>query len=209
MMAALISGILLGLTVGVAPGPLLALVVSQTLTYGAKEGAKVAVAPLISDLPIVAVAFWIVLRLKSAPWAPALLSLAGGVYIVYLVRGNLQTRQGAQTAAATAPRSMKKGALVNLLNPHPYMFWMTVGAPLMAASWVSSPATSIFWMAGFYGGLVGAMQGIAFIAGRTRAFLSSRAYLWLNRILALVLLFFAGLLIKNGIGILRGFFASA
>lgn len=189
-----------------APGPLLALVVSQTLNFGAKEGAKVAIAPLISDLPIVLLAFLIVLRLQSAVWAPAILSLAGASYILFLAWGNFKLQHGVQLAPITAPRSMKKGVLVNLLNPQPYMFWLTVGAPLMTASWSVSPAASMIWMAGFYSALVGAMLSIALIAGRARAFLSSRAYLWINRFLSLILVIFAGLLIKNGIAILRGFF---
>lgn len=48
----LISGIVFGLAAGVAPGPLLALVFSETLKYGKKEGVTVAISPLITDLPI-------------------------------------------------------------------------------------------------------------------------------------------------------------
>ncbi len=38
----LISGIILGLAAGTSPGPLLALVFSETLKYGKKEGIKIA-----------------------------------------------------------------------------------------------------------------------------------------------------------------------
>ncbi|HRY44622.1 MAG TPA: hypothetical protein P5164_11830, partial [Thermoanaerobaculia bacterium] len=30
-----------------------------------------------------------------------------------------------------APQSLRKGVIVNLLSPNPYLFWMTVGAPAM------------------------------------------------------------------------------
>jgi threonine/homoserine/homoserine lactone efflux protein len=41
MMTALVSGVLLGLCCGLAPGPLLALVLAQTLRHGAREGCKI------------------------------------------------------------------------------------------------------------------------------------------------------------------------
>jgi hypothetical protein len=48
MMTALASGVLLGFSCGLAPGPLLALVLAQTLRHGAREGYKIALTPLVS-----------------------------------------------------------------------------------------------------------------------------------------------------------------
>jgi len=56
----LFTGLMLGLTAGVAPGPLLTLVVSQTLRYGVREGIKIAIAPIFTDLPIILAALWMV-----------------------------------------------------------------------------------------------------------------------------------------------------
>lgn len=53
MIGFLLSGILLGLSGGLAPGPLLTLVASETLRHGARAGVRVALAPLLTDLPIV------------------------------------------------------------------------------------------------------------------------------------------------------------
>ena len=49
----LLSGVIFGLTLGVSPGPLLTLVISETLKHNRKEGIKVAIALTITDLPIV------------------------------------------------------------------------------------------------------------------------------------------------------------
>lgn len=49
----LLTGVLLGLSSGLAPGPLLALVASETLRHGVRAGVRVALAPLITDLPII------------------------------------------------------------------------------------------------------------------------------------------------------------
>ena len=53
MISFLTTGAILGLSAGFAPGPLLTLVVSETLRYNVKEGIKVALAPIVTDLPIV------------------------------------------------------------------------------------------------------------------------------------------------------------
>ncbi len=53
-------GILLGLSAGVAPGPLLTLVVSETLSGGVGAGVRVALSPLLSDLPIILFAVFFV-----------------------------------------------------------------------------------------------------------------------------------------------------
>ncbi|NCD26558.1 MAG: hypothetical protein EOL86_13335, partial [Deltaproteobacteria bacterium] len=47
------SGLVLGLSAGLSPGPLLTLMLSETLRHGVRAGLLVAVAPLISDLPII------------------------------------------------------------------------------------------------------------------------------------------------------------
>jgi threonine/homoserine/homoserine lactone efflux protein len=32
----------------------------------------------------------------------------------------------------TMPKSLTKGILANALSPHPYLFWLSVGAPTMS-----------------------------------------------------------------------------
>ena len=51
-----VPGIVLGLAAGLAPGPLLVLVVAHSVRHGTREGVKVAIAPLITDLPIIGLA---------------------------------------------------------------------------------------------------------------------------------------------------------
>ena len=63
--AFLFSGIIFGLVGGLSSGPLLTLVISETLKHNRKEGIKVAVAPLITDLPIVLVTVFILSRLSK------------------------------------------------------------------------------------------------------------------------------------------------
>jgi len=62
MLSSLLAGIVMGLTAGFSPGPLSTLVITQTLRHGLKEGVKVAVAPLMTDLPIIAASLLLLSR---------------------------------------------------------------------------------------------------------------------------------------------------
>ncbi len=92
----------MGLAAGLAPGPLSALVVSQTLSYGIREGIKVAAAPLITDLPISLLAVLVGSRIASRPVPLGLLSLLGAIYICYLGWECLGIRIGDQKPPAAS-----------------------------------------------------------------------------------------------------------
>jgi threonine/homoserine/homoserine lactone efflux protein len=77
MEVSLIAGIILGLSAGLSPGPLLALVISQTLKHGVREGVKVALAPLITDAPIILLTFFVLTKLSRADFALGVISVAG------------------------------------------------------------------------------------------------------------------------------------
>ena len=59
----LFSGVVFGLSAGLSPGPLLTLVISETLKHNAKEGIKVSIAPILTDLPIVMITILVLSRL--------------------------------------------------------------------------------------------------------------------------------------------------
>jgi len=199
MILLLFSGIVLGATCGITPGPLLTFIISQTFNYGFKEGAKATIAPLITDLPIIAFAFIIAWRFEDVGWVPGLLSFAGAGFIIYLAWGNLRFHRETMPRTTTNARSILKGTLVNLLNPAPYFYWMTVGVPFLSKTWTATPAAAVAWVIGFYVALIGSKLTLAALVSRTRSFLNSTIYLWINRGLGLVLLFFAAMLVKLGL----------
>lgn len=194
----LIAGIVLGLPAGLSPGPMLTLVISQTLQHGVREGLRVAVAPLVSDAPVVALALWAAAAVSRTNTALAVLSLAGAAFLAFLAAGCLRSR-GIHTGAQPAAHSLAKAVAVNLLNPHPYLFWFTVGAPLLLRDWRSGAANAVGFLAAFYIGLVGSKVLVALLAGRGRRLLTGRAYVWIMRTLGVALLGFAALFAREGL----------
>lgn len=82
MLSSIASGAILGLSAGLAPGPLLALVITQTLKHSVKEGMRVALAPLVTDAPIIILSLLLLSELKESNRLLGLISLIGGVYVV-------------------------------------------------------------------------------------------------------------------------------
>ena len=90
MIALVSAGLVYGLSAGFSPGPLMALVISQTLKHGIREGVKVAVAPLITDLPIILVSLLVLTRLTDFKTALGVISIIGGIFVAYLAYGNFR-----------------------------------------------------------------------------------------------------------------------
>lgn len=65
MIEFLSTGTLLGLAAGFSPGPLLVLVISETLRHSVKEGVKLSIAPIITDTPILLVALFVLTQLSK------------------------------------------------------------------------------------------------------------------------------------------------
>jgi threonine/homoserine/homoserine lactone efflux protein len=194
-----ISGIIFGLTAGLSPGPLLTLVVSETLSQGKKAGMMIALSPLVTDIPIILVSIILFINISGFHIVTGIISLLGACFIGYLAYGNLASRRIEFGSQGNPSHSLRKGILTNILSPHPYIFWCTVGAPLIMKAYESNAVSAIWFIAGFYFCLIGSKISVAVIVDRTRVFLTGTFYLYSIKILGLLLLVFAFLFLKNGL----------
>ena len=196
-MAAFLAGVSLGFGAGISPGPLLTLVITTTLARGLAAGLRVGLSPLLTDAPIILIA---VLAVDALPaWAASALGLVGGIYVVYLGVETMRSARGARLDGDAAPvgaaNDLGRGVLVNLLSPHPWLFWITVGAPLLVAQWQRSPWQAAAFLFGFYLLLVGSKLALAVVIAGGRRRLDGP---WYGRVLLAsggVLLVFGILLI--------------
>jgi threonine/homoserine/homoserine lactone efflux protein len=203
VIAFLSAGVALGLYAGFSPGPLLTLVISQTIKHGPREGVKVAFAPIITDFPIILVSTFLLVRLSNYKSVLAVISILGGIFLVYLAYVSIRTKGVEVDMDEELPYSFMKGAIVNALNPHPYVFWVTIGAPLIIKSLAESYIAPVLFVGSFFGCLVGSKVLLVIITGKSRHFLTGRSYLYIMRVLGIVLLFFAFVLFKDGLHLLK------
>ncbi len=101
--------------------------------------------------------------------------------------------------------ALVKGVLVNVLSPHPYLFWISVGAPLVHRAMAVSVLAAGAFIAGFYLFLVGSKIALALVVARSRTVIKGRAYGVIMRGLGGVLCLLAVMLVKDGLRLLEVF----
>lgn len=198
------SGAVFGLAAGFAPGPLLALVLARSMRYGAREGVKVAVAPLVSDPPIVLLAVFVFARVATTDPILGVVALAGGVLLVYLAVEIIRAPPEPGRDPPGQAGSLLRGVATNLLNPHPYLFWLTVGAPTVVSARAAGGAAPAGFLAAMYGCLIAAKVLVAVAGGQGRVRLAGRSYLLTLRVLAAALAAIGLLSVWDGLRYLGG-----
>jgi len=195
-------GIVLGLSAGFAPGPLLALVISETLQHDIRSGVKVALSPIFTDLPIIIVTLAILSKLSDFHNILGIISLIGGCVILFLGYESMNPESPESEFSDTRPNSLAKGILANALSPHPYLFWFSVGGPIMSRAINLNVKASIAFIGSFYVLLVGSKMLLAVLVGRSKSFLSGTWYIYTMRLLGLALCILALLLFRDGLKLL-------
>jgi len=202
MLAYLAAGMVLGVSAGFSPGPLFALVLSHSIRHGVREGIKVAAAPLLTDLPIILACTFVLSRFAGYKELLGAVSLAGSAVVAHMAYETFRAKRQEPSPSDVGPQSLMRGAIVNALSPHPYLFWLTVGAPMILKGWKTGPAAAVLFVVGFTGCLVGAKVALAVLAGRSSHLLDGKRYEYTMRALGLLLLLFAGFLLRDGLRLL-------
>jgi threonine/homoserine/homoserine lactone efflux protein len=162
----LLIGLGLGLGAGLAPGPLLALVVTTSLARGFPAGVRVALSPLVTDSIMIALSVLLVRELPAR--AGGVLGVVGGLYVVWLGVESIRDRTVEVEAADDGPDPLRRGVLVNLLSPHPWLFWLTVGGPIAVAAWRESPLDGVAFVLGFFTVMIGTKSVVAAVVATSR-----------------------------------------
>ena len=198
MIAFLVKGMVFGVAAGSSPGPLTTLVFSETLKHSMWAGIKVALAPLITDGPIILLCFYLLTRFSNLPIVLGIISLAGALYLFYLGIECIRLREFTVDVESAKAQSLLKGVLTNALNPHPYVFWISVGSTTMLKALNVHVLALVLFLFGFYFCLVGAKIVMAVLISMSRTILSNRVFVVINNILGFVLIVFAGILLYEG-----------
>jgi threonine/homoserine/homoserine lactone efflux protein len=163
----LLQGLGYGLAAASQPGPFQTYIISQTLTRGWKRTLPAALAPLVSDGPIILLC---VLVLSQVPkWMQRGLYIAGGLFILYLAYGTYKTwknfNPSLPVTESETQQGVLKAALMNALSPNPYIFWTLVTGPILLRGWRETPVHAIGFLAGFYITMIGSLAAIILVFG--------------------------------------------
>ena len=166
----IIQGIGYGFAAAVQPGPLQTYLIAQTLSKGWKMTLPAALAPLISDGPIIA---FCLLILSQVPlWLQRFLYIAGGLFVLYLAYGAYKSWKNFDpdipSTETGLQQSVFKAALINILNPNPYFYWILVTGPILLAGWRETPINGVGFLAGFYVTMILSLDTLIIVFGSTR-----------------------------------------
>ena len=131
-----------------------------------------------------------------AGWARALFSEANEAAVYWV---SMNPEFNSSNYLENAPKSLVKGVLVNALSPHPYLFWFSVGGPLLNKAATLGMAAPIGFLASFYLLLVGAKITLAILVGKSKMLLRGSWYPAMMRSLGIALFVLAYFLFRDGL----------
>lgn len=121
----------MGFSVASMPGPILALIATETLRRGAWPGAQTALAPMCVDACVMLPLLMVLQSSIPSGAGVVAIGLAGGAFLFWLGLQSFRARSGG--VAPDGRRGSRrlppflKGVLTQLMNPYAYIFWGTVG----------------------------------------------------------------------------------
>ncbi len=192
-------GLSLGITAGISPGPLMALVISETIRGGMGRGIRISLAPLFTDIPLILAIMFILKHIKNLDFLLGAVSLIGSSFLFYFGYRDLKTDRAHLHQLDIKVKPFEKGLLTNMFNPHPYIFWFFIGVPILIKIDLYE---RIIFVSSFLFGIVGSKICLAILVERGKMFIESKHYQRMIKFLGLLLIFFGLLLLKDGIGYL-------
>ncbi len=166
----IVQGIGYGFAAAVQPGPFQTYLISQTLTKGWRRTLPACLAPLLSDGPIIALCLLVLSQVPA--WLQRFLYIAGGLFVLYLAYSAYKSWKsfdpGIPSAEAGIQQGVLKAALVNMLNPNPYIFWSLVTGPILLSGWRETPVHGLGFLTGFYGIMILSLGVIVLVFSSAR-----------------------------------------
>jgi len=197
-----LRGAALGIGAAASPGPLQTLLISETLVGGWRRGARVTLAPLVTDLPVIVLAVFVLRRVP--PVIVQALGIVGGLFVLYVAAGMWR-----QWRAAAGPdiagtngqppgwKGLRRAVMLNWLNPNPYAFWLLVSGPILVAALGRSMLHGAVFLIGFYGVFVAGMLVLVVLFDQARRF-GRRFVRGLLLLSIVILVIFGAVLVGQG-----------
>lgn len=171
------AGAILGVVEGVKPGPLLTMVIRETLSGGLRAGVRTAAAPIFTDGPLVIVSLLAAGWISTQPTILIAISILGAGYLLKMGLECFTIEPPpSDLAGIDVSDSFKRGILTNLLNPNVYIFWFLIGGPLMASVADEEPLAPVAYALTFLVSIIMVKSLIALAFDRTRGNLSHSTY---------------------------------
>ena len=199
-----IAGATLGIVEGIKPGPLLTMVIRETLSGGLRAGLWTAAAPIFTDGPLVIFSLFAAAWIATNPSVLLAITLAGAIFLAQMGYECFGLDPPNMDEDAPPPTgSFLRGVITNLLNPNVYVFWFLIGGPLMASAADEEILAPIAYAITFLVTIMLTKATIAYAIHRASGNISATVYRRLLAICGLVMIGFSLYYAMEGYGILQ------
>jgi threonine/homoserine/homoserine lactone efflux protein len=220
----IVAGMLFGIALAAPPGPMNAIIASESVLRGWSSGFLAGLGAMTADVIFFLLALiGVVTVIADRPQLRGVMLMIGGLLMLWFavsaVRGVRETaRQGGQMRGDVRSMGFQKAFILALTNPYQIIFWLTLGVGLLrpgqidvlaelpiigteVAGWVVIQTGSPALIVGFFGGIVVWITGFPAImvaAAERDATISTIVGVGS----AVVLLGFGVLFLRSGVGLL-------
>jgi threonine/homoserine/homoserine lactone efflux protein len=171
MFVALLEGITFSTAPILSFGPFKIFVLSTALELGWRRSLYLALTPLIADIPVILVLWFLLARLPGT--VIEFLRIAGGVFFIYLGT-SLIRRLRSPAKRSSQPNEVRRSLLQAILavwiTPNVYVNWGIVGVPALISYAQESALTAAAFLLGFYVFWIAGLALQIFIAGQAGRF---------------------------------------
>lgn len=185
------AGLALGIIEGIKPGPLLTMVIRESLSKGLRAGMWTAAAPIFTDGPLIIISLFFAGWLATEPSILLAISGIGALFLAIMGLECFTLELPNPDVKEDATGSFQRGILTNLLNPNVYVFWFLIGGPLMATAAEQEPIAPVIYAIAFLVTIILVKASIAWIFVGGGTWLSPRKYHIAMTICGLAMLAFA------------------
>ncbi len=189
-LAAAALGVGFGFQGSFSPGPLQTLLISETLSNGARSSWRAAFAPVLSDPIALTLALTVVMSVPN--WTIALIAFFGAAILCRIAWSELNAKAEDFEFHKKPRRSLFQIWVVNITNPNLWIYSFTVNSLLIRDFWEKGGA----WLAGFYlvcffVSIVSCNLATVGIVGALKRVFNPKSLVIVNRILGVALFFLA------------------
>lgn len=194
-----LAALTFGFVAGLKPGPLGIFVIHQTMSKGHFSGFMASLTPIITDGPIIVLTLILTQQFSDLDWFISGVSICGAIYLAYIsykiVRapGDIDPYSGGGGAS-----SLGTAIKINVLNPAPYIFWLTIGSSYLA---MGSKIDVVLFIACLSLSLCATKFGVAVLIRKLAGKFNTRIYSIILKALTLPLLAFSIRLMYSGISV--------
>ncbi|MFW5984805.1 MAG: LysE family transporter [Halanaerobiaceae bacterium] len=201
------SAFLIGLSGAMMPGPVLTYVVNGSLRKGFIAGPLIITGHALLELLLVVLLLSGLSNLFASELFTSLVGVIGGGFLLFMALGMVKSvvkkevslEEEMEEKSGGATGLILPGALISISNPYWILWWATVGITYLANSYQQGLlGTGVFFM-GHIAADFAWYSLIAFVVSRGRKFINDRAYRGLIIFFGLVLMYFSGVFILDGI----------